>query len=343
MESFRRTQCQGTNAKGLEMEATSRGPVGTLFFVLLLVVMAVIAAFATLTFRVGPDELGVVLRLGQFVRQAPPGLHFRLPYPIEEVHLPQVTRQNVVEIRAQPTLRTRGADVAIAGAEPRGQGMMITGDENIIALDAAIFWRIASVGDYLFNVQDADATVRDVAESAVREIVGRSEIRPLLTQARRATEQGVHELMQRVLDGYGAGVRVDQVRLQRVDPPDQVIDAFRDVQAARTDAETFKNDAETYRDRVIPEARGEAEGIVQSARAYRERTIAEATGQAARALQILDGYKKAPDVTRQRIYLETMERVLGGASKVILDTKGVQRGPPAQPSGGAKGSGRTGD
>jgi membrane protease subunit HflK len=235
-----------------------------------LVVMAAMGAFVAVTLQVGPDELGVVLRLGKFIRQVPPGLHFRLPYPIEVVRLPKTTRQNIVEIRARPILRTRGAEVAIAGGEPRGQGMMITGDENIVALDAAIFWRIASV-------EDPDATVRDVAESAVREIVGRSESRPLLTEARRSTEEAVREL----LDGYIAGVRVDQVRLQRVDPPDQVIDAFRDVQAARTDAETFKNDAETYRDRVIPEARGEAEGILQSARAYRERTIAEATGQAA--------------------------------------------------------------
>jgi modulator of FtsH protease HflK len=317
------------------MQATSRGPVRMLCFGLPLVVMAAIAAFAAVTLRVGPDELGVVLRLGKFIRQVPPGLHFRLPYPIEVVRLPKATRQNIVEIRA------RGAEVAITGGEPRGQRMMITGDENIVALDAAIFWRIASVGDYLFNVADPDATVRDVAESAVREIVGRSEIRPLLTEARRSTEEAVRELMQRVLDGYTAGVRVDQVRLQRVDPPDQVIDAFRDVQAARTDAETFKNDAETYRDRVIPEARGEAEGILQSARAYRERTIAEATGQAARALQILDGYKKAPDMTRQRIYLETMERVFGGASKVILDTKA--RGAPAQPSDAAQANGKTRD
>jgi modulator of FtsH protease HflK len=338
MESFRRTQPQGP-----DMETTSRGPVGTLSFALLLVGMVAIAAFVALTFRVGPDELGVVLRLGELVRQAPPGLHFRLPYPIEEVRLPKVTRQNVVEIRARPILRARGADVPTAGAEPRGHGMMITGDENIVALDAAIFWRITSAQDYLFNVQDPDATVRDVAESAVREIVGRSEIRPLLTEARQATEQAVRELMQRVLDGYGAGVRVDQVRLQRVDPPDQVIDAFRDVQAARTDAETLKNAAEAYRDRVIPEARGEAEGILQSARAYRERTIAEATGQAARTLQILDGYKKAPEVTRKRIYLETMERVLGGASKVILDTKAEQRAAPRQPADAAKGSEKVGD
>jgi membrane protease subunit HflK len=320
------------------MEATSRGPIGRLWFVLLLVVMAAMTALASLTFSVGPDELAVVLRLGTFVRQAPPGLHLRLPYPIEEVRLPKVTRQNLVEIRARPVLRVRGADF-----EPHGEGMMITGDENIVALDAAIFWRIASAQDYLFNVQDPDVTVKDVAESAVREVVGRSEIRPLLTEARHATEQTVRELMQRVLDGYAAGVRVDQVRLQRVDPPDQVIDAFRDVQAARTDAETFKNDAATYRDRVIPEARGEAERILQLARAYRERTIAEARGQAARSLQILDGYKNAPEVTRKRIYLETMERVLGAANKVILDTRTEQRSPSPQPSDAAQRGGKPGE
>jgi membrane protease subunit HflK len=148
--------------------------------------------------------------------------------------------------------------------------------------------------------------------------------------------------MQRVLDGYAAGVRVDQVRLQRLDPPEEVIDAFRDVQAARTDAETLQNDAEAYRNKAIPEARGEAERILQSARAYREQTIAEATGEAARALQILDAYRRAPEVTRKRIYLETMERVLGGAGKVILDTRGAERAPP-QPSSAADGGGKARD
>src|SRR5262245_22622011 len=324
------------------MESASHGPTG-ISVVLLLALVAAIAAFALLTFRVGPDELGVVLRLGKLVRQMPPGLHLRWPYPIEEVRLPKITRQNVVEIRARPILRARGADVASLGGGPRGDGMVITADENIVALDAVIFWRIASARDYLFNVQDPDGTVRDVAESAAREIVGRSEIRPLLTEARQATEQAVRELMQRVLDGYAAGVRVDQVRLQRVDPPDQVIDACRDVQAARTDAETAKNNAEAYRDRVIPEARGEAEAILQSARAFRERTIAEATGQAARTLQILDGYKQAPEVTRKRIYLETMERLLGGTRKVILDTPADQRAAPPEPGDAAKGSAKAGD
>jgi len=327
------------------MQVSSRGSQGALSLVLLMATAAAIVAFEIFTFRVGPDELGVVLHLGKFVRQEPPGLHFRMPYPIEEVRLPKVTRQNVVEIRARPNLHARGVDFgASAVPEPHGHAMMmITGDENIVALDAAIFWRIASPQDYLFNVEDPETMVSDVAESAVREIVGRSEIRPLLTQARQATEEAVRALMQRVLDGYAAGVGVDQVRLQRVDPPEEVIDAFRDVQAARTDAETSQNDAEAYRNKVIPEARGEAERILQSARADRERTIAEATGQAARILQNLDGYRRAPEVTRKRIYLETMERVLGGAGKVILDTRGEQRTPPPQPSGAADGGGNARD
>jgi len=324
------------------MQASSRGPQGTLSLVLLLAVVAAIAAFETFTFRVAPDELGIVLRLGKLARQEPPGLHFRMPYPIEEVRLPKVTRQNVVEIRARPILPTRSVDFGASVSQPRGHAMMLTGDENIVALDAVIFWRIASARDYLFNVQDPATTVSDVAESAVREIVGRSEIRPLLTQARQETEDAVRALMQRVLDGYAAGVRVDQVRLQRLDPPEEVIDAFRDVQAARTDAETLQNDAEAYRNKAIPEARGEAERILQSARAYREQTIAEATGEAARTLQILDVYRQAPEVTRKRIYLETMERVLGGAGKVILDTRGAERAP-SQPSGAADGGGKARD
>jgi membrane protease subunit HflK len=142
-----------------------------------------------------------------------------------------------------------------------------------------------------------------------------------LTGARQKTEQAVQKLMQEVLDRYGAGISVDQVQLQKVDPPDQVIDAFRDVQAARADQERLQNEAGSYANRVIPEARGEAERILQAARAYREQTVAEATGQTARFLKVYEEYKKAPEVTRKRLYLETMERVLGGADKIIIDSK----------------------
>jgi membrane protease subunit HflK len=297
---------------------------------LLVVTAAAIAAFQSFTFRVQPDELGIVLRLGKFARQEPPGLHFRMPYPIEEVRLPKVTRQNVVEVRARP----RSGDYASLSETRslREDGLMITGDENIVAVDAIVFWHIAYAQDYLFNIHDPETTVNDVAESALREIVGRSDMRPVLTEARQATEQALRELMQRVLESYGAGIRVDQVRLQRVDPPAQVIDAFRDVQAARTDKERLQNEAAAYRDKVVPEARGEAERILQAATAYRERTIAESTGQAARLLQILEEYKKAPDVTRKRIYLETMEHLLDGTSKIILDRKGTGDAVPLPPS-----------
>jgi membrane protease subunit HflK len=165
----------------------------------------------------------------------------------------------------------------------------------------------------------------------MRDVVGQSNIQPLLTGARQKTEQAVQKLMQHVLDAYGAGVSVDQVQLQKVDPPAQVIDAFRDVQAARADKERLQNEAGSYANRVIPEARGEAERILQAAKAYREQVVAEATGQTARFLKVYEEYKKAPDVTRTRMYLETMERVLGGADKVILDSKGSQGVVPYLP------------
>jgi len=173
----------------------------------------------------------------------------------------------------------------------------------------------------LFNIQNPEGTVKAVAESAMREVIGRSQIQPILTGARQTIEGGVQDLMQRTLDHYGAGVQITQVQLQKVDPPAQVIDAFRDVQAARIDAERAQNEAQTYANRIVPEARGRVAQITQAAEAYREQTVAEATGQAARFLKIYDQYKTAPEVTRQRMYLETMERLFGGTDKVIVDTK----------------------
>ena len=208
---------------------------------------------------------------------------------------------------------------------------MLTGDENIVDVDFVVFWRIRDAQHYLFNIQNPEITVKEVAESAMREIVGQSNIQPILTEARQKTEQAVQKLMQDVLDFYGAGVRIDQVQLQKVDPPNQVIDAFRDVQAARADQQRLQNEAFSYANRIVPEARGEAERILQGARAYREQTVAEATGQTARFLKVYDEYKKAPEVTRKRMYLETMERVLGGTDKIILDSKGGQGVVPFLP------------
>ena len=201
---------------------------------------------------------------------------------------------------------------------------MLTGDENIVDVDFSVLWKVkpTGVGDYLFNIQNPEGTVKAVAESAMREVVGRSEIQPILTGARQTIENAVQELMQRTLDHYGAGILVQQVQLQKVDPPSQVIDAFRDVQAARADLERAINEAQTYANRVVPEARGRVAQITQAAEAYKQQTVAEATGQTARFLKIFEQYKKAPDVTRERMYLETMERILGGTDKIILDSGG---------------------
>jgi membrane protease subunit HflK len=290
--------------------------------VILILVAAVALWGMSGFFRVQPDELGVVLRFGKYTRDARPGLNYHLPYPIETVLLPKVTRVNRIDIgmRMVEDLR-RGSTTRDVPEE----SLMLTGDENIVDVDFSVFWVVKTNGaaDYLFNIQMPEGTVKAVAESAMREIVGRSDIQPILTGARQNIESRVQELMQKILDDYGAGIQVTQVQLQKVDPPSQVIDAFRDVQAARADLERAQNEAQTYANRVVPEARGRASQIMQSAEAYREQTVAEARGQTARFLSVYDQYKKAPEVTRQRMYLETMERLLGSNPTIILDSGGT--------------------
>jgi membrane protease subunit HflK len=279
-------------------------------------------------FRVDPDELGIVLRFGKYVRDAQPGLNYHLPYPIEAALTPKVTRVNRVDVGMRTVEASRRGTPNLNVPE---ESLMLTGDENIVDVDFSVFWLIKpnGAGDYLFNIQQPEGTVKAVAESAMREVVGRSEIQPILTGARQTVEVAVQDLMQRTLDHYGAGVQVTQVQLQKVDPPAQVLDSFRDVQAARSDAERAQNEAQTYANRVVPESRGRAAQVTQAAEAYRQQTVAEATGQSARFLKIYDEFKKAPAVTRERMYLETMERVLAGTNKVIIDSatqSGAQSG-----------------
>jgi membrane protease subunit HflK len=280
-------------------------------------------------FRVEPDELGVVLRFGKFTREVQPGLNYHLPYPIETALTPQALRVNKLNIgfRESDDLR-RGTTQRDVPEE----SLMLTGDENIVDVDFSVLWRVnpSAVGDYLFNIQNPEATVKAVAESAMRQVVGHSNIGPILTGARQNIETAVQELMQKTLDDYGAGIMIQQVQLQKVDPPTQVIDAFRDVQAARSDLERAQNEAQTYANRVVPEARGRAAKIIQDAEAYKSQTVADANGQTSRFLQVYDQYKKAPDVTRERMYLETMERVLGSNDKTIIDTGGAN-GPGVVP------------
>ena len=287
---------------------------------LALIVLAVLALWGfSGFFRVEPDELGVVLRFGKYVRDVQPGLNYHLPYPVESALTPKALRVNKIDVgmRLVEDIR-RGTTMRDVPEE----SLMLTGDENIVDVDFSVFWLVkpGGVSDYLFNIQNPEGTVKAVAESAMREVIGRSQIQPILTGARQTIEGGVQDLMQRTLDHYGAGVQITQVQLQKVDPPAQVIDAFRDVQAARIDAERAQNEAQTYANRVVPEARGRVAQITQAAEAYREQTVAEATGQAARFLKIYEQYKNAPEVTRQRMYLETMERLFGGTDKIIVDT-----------------------
>lgn len=279
-------------------------------------------------YRVQPDEQGVVLRFGKFVGKTQPGLNYHWPYPIETVLLPKVTNINTISIGMRVGEDTRRGTSVMRDVPE--ESLMLTGDENIVDVDFSVFWRISDAEQYLFNVQNPEGTIKAVAESAMREVIGRTNIQPILTGARQNIENGVQELMQNVLNGYKAGVEITQVQLQKVDPPGQVIDAFRDVQAARADAERAQNEAQTYANRILPEARGEASRIDNAAQAYRERTVVEARGQAARFLKIYEEYQKAKVVTRERMYLETMERVLGGVDKVIVDQSATRAGQGGQ-------------
>ncbi|MEP9367040.1 FtsH protease activity modulator HflK [Xanthobacter sp. VNH20] len=297
----------------------SLGTKGAILVVALVVAGWLLSGF----YRVEPDEQGVVLRFGRFVEITQPGLNYHLPYPIETVITPKVTRVNRLDIGMRLTEDPRRGSTVMRDVPE--ESLMLTGDENIVDVDFAVFWVISSAEKFLFNVQNPEGTIKAVAESAMREVIGRTNIQPILTGARQTIEQDVHDLMQRTLDSYGAGVQITQVQMQKVDPPSQVIDSFRDVQAARADAERAQNEAQTYANRVLPEARGQAAQIDNAAQAYRERTVVEARGQAERFLSIYEQYVKAKDVTRQRMYFETMERVLGGMDKVLVDQNSTAR------------------
>ena len=276
--------------------------------------------FYGFTIRVNPDEVGVVLRFGKFHDQLPPGLNFRAPYPIDKIYLPKVTRVNQTEVGFRAASTSRG--FRPGGRDVPKESLMLTGDENIVDVDFVVFWQIKDAREFLFNIQNPVKTVKEVAESAMRDIVGRSDIEPILTEERAKTELAVLDLMQKTLDNYKAGIKITQVQMQKVDPPGEVIGAFRDVQAARADQVRLQNEAEKFAERVIPEARGEAQRILQEAEAYREQTIAQSVGEADRFIKVYNEYKKAPEVTRKRLFLETMEKVLGRSDKIIIDGSG---------------------
>ena len=267
-------------------------------------------------YRVLPDEQGVVLRFGKFINTTQPGLHYHFPMPFERVLTPKVTKVNRVDVGFRPASDTgRSSGV---GNVPE-ESLMLTGDENIVDINYSVFWVIKDAGKFLFNIQSPVETVKATSETAMREVIAKNNIQTILTEGRSNIEVEVQEITQQILDEYNSGIQITQVQTQQADPPSQVIDAFRDVQAARADRERAKNEAEAYANDVIPRARGEAEQILQQAEAYKKEVVAKAEGEASRFLAIYNEYKKAKQVTQERMYLETMEKVLADIDKVIID------------------------
>ncbi len=268
-------------------------------------------------YRVLPDEQGVVLRFGKFVNTTQPGLNYHFPYPIESVITPKVTKVNRMDIGFRSE---RDSGFSSGGvADVPEESLMLTGDENIVNIDFSVFWVIKDAGNFLFKIQDPEGTVKAAAETAMREVIAKSNIQPILTEGRSVIETETQTIIQKILDEYTSGIQITQVQTQKADPPDQVIDAFRDVQAARADMERSKNEAEAYANDVIPRARGEAQKILQAAEAYKKEVVAKAEGEASRFLAIYNEYAKAKQVTQERMFLETMETVLGDINKIIID------------------------
>jgi membrane protease subunit HflK len=295
-------------------------------------------------YRVQPDEQGVVLRFGAYNRTTFPGLNYHMPWPVESVLRPAVTRVNRVEVGYRTTpgdLRAQGGPRELPTRDVPAESLMLTGDENIIDINFAVFWHIRDAGAFLFNTRNPDYTVKSAAESVMREVIGHTPIQPALTDARARIEAEVLRGVQAILDQYGTGVEITQVQLQKVDPPAAVIDSFRDVQRANTDADRMRNEAESYRNDIVPRARGDAARIVAEAEGAKQSSIAEASGQGQRFLSVLKAYDAAKDVTMQRLYIETMQAILTTTPSVIVDDRlqGIvpflplndQGGTPARP------------
>jgi membrane protease subunit HflK len=262
-------------------------------------------------YMVQPNESAVVTTFGAYSRSEPPGLRYHLPAPIERVEKVAITSLQRTDIGGAP-----GADVP-------EESLMLTGDENIIDLDFSITWRIAEPDRYLFNIADPEGSVKAAGESAMREVVGKTDWQAISSTRRGQVQIQAAELMQRMLDSWRSGITVVEVQIRAAEPPEQVRPAFRDVASANQDQQSAVNEANTYRNRVINEAKGDAARTTQSALGYREQAVREALGEAARFNQIYTEYRRAPGVTRDRLYIETMQRVLARSNKVVIDSEGA--------------------
>jgi len=279
-----------------------------------LIVAVVVALWlASGIYVVGADEQGAVKRFGEHTVTTEPGLHYHLPWPIETVHTPKVTQVRRVEVGFRA--REGNQDSMHVPKE----ALMLTGDEAVVDLQFAVQYHIKDAADYLFNVADPDGTVRSVAETAIREVIGQRPIDDILTRERAAVAQDTRTLMQEILDRYGTGLQLTEIALQDAQAPEPVRPAFRDVISAREDRTRAVNEAEAYANDILPRARGRAERILQEAEGYQARVVNQAQGSASRFRDVYEEYRQNPDITTERLYLETMERVLGDANKVMVD------------------------
>lgn len=268
-------------------------------------------------YQVDAEEQGVVLRFGEYSRTTGPGLHFVM-WPIETVETPKVLAENQLNF-----------GITSRGGSP--EGLMLAGDQNIVDIKFTVLWKIADPQKYLFNVRDPQRLVSVVAESAMREIVGRTPAEQIRTQGRLEAQNAVRDLIQNTLDSYNSGILITGVQLEKADPPPAVIDAFEEVQRAEQNQNKFIREAEQYRNKLLGEAQGEAAKIVEDAKAYKAKVTLEAEGEAQRFISVYDQYAKAKDVTRKRLFLETLEEVLSKSNKVIIEQDGGQGVVPYLP------------
>lgn len=282
------------------------------------IIAAIILWLLSGLYFVQPNQNGVVLTFGKYTRtDEVPGPKWKMPWPIQSVNVVDVT----TERRIQIGYNTDDTGYSTASKNTHTESLMLTGDENIVDINFVVLWRVGNAKDFLYSVRDPEDTIAMVAASTMREIIGQTNIQPALTDARTKIQSDARILMQKLLDEYHTGVTINNVQLQKVDPPDAVVDAFNDVQRARQKKEELRNLAEAYRNDIIPRAKGEAEKMRQAASAYKQQIVSQATGDASRFNSILAAYKNAPTVTSERMYLEAMEGILQNTKTVILGNK----------------------
>ncbi|MFM7346780.1 MAG: FtsH protease activity modulator HflK, partial [Tagaea sp.] len=294
----------GGASQGLSLRAVALGAI-----------VLVAGWLATGFYRVEPANVGVALRFGEMDRITYPGLNWHIPFPIESVIQPNVSQVNQLSIGFRPGQENR-RDRAMLD-----ESLMLTSDQNILDVRFTVQWRIVDPAKFLFQVASPEVTVKSVAEASMREAMSQTQMQPAM-QNRNAVENRVRASMQQLLDFYGAGIAIEQVQFAAVEPPAQVIDAFRDVQRAEQDRQRVQNEAEAYRNDIVPRARGEAQRLLQEAEGYRQQAVDRSRGDVAGYEALLAAYRAAPEVTRQRLYLEMMESVLRGNQKVIIDQTG---------------------